>query len=266
MVPAFISSPPPTFSRTGRICMSAAPGSTDSTPATPQDRHVASDWRAFRAHLVASQRINMHALHFAHPSFLSPTRWAHPQPNVEVGCVLLANSSYKWPTAFQHLQRAVVLITDVTPNGVSGLLLSRLTKYRVGTHRSVLGRVGKPFESNWVRLGGDCSTGSLEVLHGISDDVCEGAREIVPGLWRGGFNASRKLVGNGERSAGEFHFFVAYSKWTLEQMDAERKAGAWNVISCAPGVLLEGLNEGHQNYGADLWEDINRLLPSDMQK
>lgn len=146
---------------------------------------------------------------------------------------------------------------------MSGLLLNRPTRYTVGGHASVLGRVGKAFERNVVHLGGDCSTGSLEVLHAHGPRDVAGARQIAPGLYRGGFNASRALVQAGRAAADEFHYFVAYSKWTWDQFQGEMREGAWSVAACAPQVLLGGHLEREGESPKRLWDDVMQLLPAE---
>lgn len=122
--------------------------------------------------------------------------------------------------------------------------------------------MGGAFADNVVRLGGDCSTGSLEVLHGLSGERCAGASQIVPGLFRGGFNGSRALVKGGKARSDDFHFFVAYSKWTWDQLNAEMGRGAWNVVCCAPEVLLHGLKGATQPER--LWEEIMDLVEGEL--
>lgn len=229
------------------ITLSAAPADTpkpSEIPSTP-------DWRSFRAHLAAYEKLNRA------PSFHSALRhdhpWAHRQQHVEKGTVLLAAPSHTWPSTFSHLSRAVILITDVNESAVTGLLLNRPTRYTVRQHRSVLARVGAVFADNVVHLGGDCSTGCLEVLHCVPSHVCKGACQVVPGLFRGGFNASRQLVTSGEYNAHSFRFFVAYSKWTWQSLEAEMQRGAWITASCSPQLLLTA------DTGA-LWSTIMSMI------
>lgn len=106
-------------------------------------------------------------------------------------------------------------------------------------HKSVLGRIGVEFSENRVNLGGDCSTGTLEMLHSLPPALCSGSTQIVPGLSRGGFNASRRLVKNKLVAADHFQLFVAYSRWTREQFEAEMEKGAWSIVSCSPKLVLE---------------------------
>lgn len=235
--------------------MAATKGPDTSAP-TPQD-NLLSDWRSFRAHLIAADKANVTTFHHTHPSLASqqPSLWAHKMPFVERGCCLLAKRGYKWPSSFAHLNSAVILITDVTDGAVSGILLNRPTRFHVANHASVLARVGDAFKRNLVHLGGDCSTGSLEMLHKLPPSECMGAVQIVPGVSRGGFNASRALVNNGAASPNDFHFFVAYSRWTREQLQAEMEQDAWEVLSCAPDLLIGEHLEQRQSQD-DLWKKI----------
>lgn len=144
-----------------------------------------------------------------------------------------------WPASFAHLRRAVILLTSVSPTaGVSGLLFTRPTRFTVATHASVLARVGADFADNRVMLGGDCSTGSLDVVHPFSNGACSGAVDIMPGLARGGFNAARALVRERRADPSLFRFFVAHSKWSADSFDAEMCRGVWNVVACSPALLM----------------------------
>lgn len=232
--------------------------------AAPAEGMTTSDWRAFRAHLLTAYRLQRPTHH--HESLIDRTEasgekeddsvWAHRLPHVEVGACLIADSRHQWPKSFEHLRRAVIVVTDVTPTGLSGLLLNRPTRFTVATHASVLGQVGKEFLPNRVMLGGDCSTGSLNMLHPFTPYECPGATAIIPGLSHGGFNAARALVRDGRAPASAFRFFVAYAKWTHDSFNAEMDRGAWNIVACAPSLLLSSdANDPYQ-----LWNTLNSFL------
>lgn len=233
--------------------------------AAPAEGRTTSDWRAFRAHLLATYRLQRPTHHHesalfdsvqAHEDGESDKVWAHRLPHVEVGACLVADSRHQWPKSFAHLKRAVVVVTDVRPTGLSGLLLNRPTRFTVATHASVLARVGKEFLPNRVMLGGDCSTGSLDMLHPFTPYECPGATAIIPGLSHGGFNAARMLVRDGRAPASAFRFFVAYAKWTHDSFNAEMERGAWNIIACAPSLLLSS----DANDPNHLWNTLNSFL------
>lgn len=230
---------------------------------TPIEGTVSTDWRQYRAHLVATHRtkrapfVHHCTTHLTTEEDQNPNddaiHWAHALPHVEVGACLIASPSHKWPPSFAHLQKAVILVTMIKPTKMSGILLNRPTQFQVGTHTSALARAGREFSNNRIMLGGDCSTGTLEVLHPFSPTLCAGATQIIPGLSRGGFNAARKLVSEGIASSNDFHFFVAYSKWTSESFSAEFERGAWNVVACSSHLLLSDQNR-HENW---LWTTLN---------
>lgn len=257
-----------------------APGAASMSTAPPEGLpaegasadgglYDAADWRSFRAHLLSTQRLHTPPhFHLRNPPSASPLSrraaaaaaedlWAHRVPAPEVGAVLVARDAHKWPPAFAHLRRAVVLLTQVSPaRGVCGLLLTRGTRFTVRSHASVLARAGAEFGANAVMLGGDCSTGSLGILHPAAPDVCAGAEEIVPGVYQGGFNAARALVREGKMAANEFGFFVAYCKWTADALDAEMDTGAWDVVACAPGFVVGKERPTYER----LWKQLHAFL------
>lgn len=238
------------------------PVSVSRMSAAPAEGMMTSDWRAFRAHLLKTHRLQRVAHHHASALFghnesdNKKEVWAHPVPQVEIGACLVANRNHEWPDSFAHLRRAVAVVTDVRPAGVSGLLLNRPTRFTVATHASVLARVGAEFRWNRVMLGGDCSTGSLNVLHPFTHDKCPGATHIVPGLSRGGFNAARTLIRDGGAHPSDFRFFVAYAKWTHDALVAELDRGAWNIVACSSSLMLTP-GASDPDY---LWNTLNAFL------
>lgn len=244
-VPHYLPPPPNDRAHTRARCapsMHAAPGLSAGDVSR-------ADWRSFRARLVHSEQADL-------PS-IAGEEWAHPLAHVEVGCVLVSDPGHSWPASFAHLNRAVVLVTSVSARAVSGLLLTRPTRFRVGDRESAVGRAGFEFGDNILHLGGDASLGSLEVLHG--HDV-PGARALVPGLSVGGLNGARAAVRRGEATTKDFHFFVAYARWGRDQLTEELAGGAWAVAACAPGVILgAGLEEDGREPEA-LWRRLRELL------
>ncbi|CAN8075447.1 unnamed protein product [Agarophyton chilense] len=237
-------------------CVSAS-AAADDAPSLSETL-CTTDWRAFRAQLAVNQRLRCqpppHHAALA-TAAVAAAHWAHTQPHVERGAVLLAAPDHHWQPAFAHLKRSVILLTDVSAGDVRGLLLNRRTRYSVRQQRSVLARVGACFGDNALYLGGDCSTGSLEMLHAQPPTLCAGAAEVVPGVYRGGFNASRGLVAAGTLPPHAFRFLVAYSQWTRATLRAELQRGAWIIVSCSPSLLLHA-------HTPTLWRTIMRLISS----
>lgn len=102
--------------------------------------------------------------------------------------------------------------------------------------------------------------GSLEVLHKYPASEVSGARELVPGISIGGFNATRGLVQSGYADAQDFHFFIAYARWNRGQLRAEMDGDAWITAACAPSVLMESGLEDPALESDSLWRKILQLL------
>lgn len=240
-------------------CAAASPPGPAQTPAQqPQpDANEGlpqlSDWRDVRARLVAAETATTHL----------PTCWAHRLAVPEVGSILLANATHSWPDAVGYLNHAVVLVTQLEEGGgVSGFILNRPTGARVVESRGVLGRVGKEFADNEVRLAGDANMGHVDILHGRPGVA--GATEVVRGVWHGGLNGCRQLVQSGLAKPEEFCVMISYARWSSEQLSEEMMLGAWTVASVAPEVLLEaGCGDREwKEHPQQLWKKIMALLSS----
>lgn len=89
------------------------------------------EWRRFRAALIAAE-----AAAAGTPASVSSggggggahaggtAAWAHSVPTVEAGGCLVASPAYPWALGRRHLARAVVLVTEVGPDGVRGLIVN----------------------------------------------------------------------------------------------------------------------------------------------
>jgi putative AlgH/UPF0301 family transcriptional regulator len=153
----------------------------------------------------------------------------------------------------------VILVTDVDPvTGVQGLVLNRSTGHTVGRSPGVLARVGAEFAGNNVLLGGDCCMGHLEVLHRRREIA--GAREVVPGLYRGGVNGCRHMVATAQASAAEFHIMISYTRWTWEQLADEMAMNAWDIAAASPSMLLPQPAGRPDADGKRHWDEMRRQL------
>ena len=107
--------------------------------------------------------------------------------------------------------------------------------------------------------------GSLEILHKYPPAKCPGATELIPGVSLGGFNASRQMVRNGSASPLDFHFFVAYARWTWQQLQAELEREAWIIAACSEQVLLSSSLEDPCADADSLWYRVLELLNFSLQ-
>ena len=124
-------------------------GSSSSLPDALPVAGADSDWRTFRAQLVASTLSPSSSNSSSSSAAAAPAGsvagtdvpWAHPMPLPELGCLLLANP-LMFADAQQYFRMSVILIFAHDKGGSAGLILNRW----VGS--GVVGAVG------WASVGG----------------------------------------------------------------------------------------------------------------
>lgn len=122
--------------------------------------------------------------------------------------------------------------------------------------------VGAEFRHNRLYLGGDVSLGTLAILH-RRPAVGAAATEVLPGVYLGGFNASRALVASAGAVAADFRLLRGYMAWSADGLAADLAAGAWRTVAAAPDVLLPpqlgargGGEAGGRRRRRGLWETL----------
>lgn len=241
----------------------------------PIENVLQTDWRHYRAHLLASHRT--HRNPFIHrllrqqtidhvllhrvtqdnfgKEFKTKTMfWAHPLANIELGACLISSPAFDWPEVSSHFQKSVILVTSISTTEVKGILLNRPTKFCIGANSKALIQAGPQFSENRIMQGGFKNSGTLEILHAFSESACDGCESLMPGLSRGGMTTARALVASGLAIANEFHFFMSSFKWTTSSLHEELDRGAWNIIACSPELLL--VNDAHQHPDW-LWNSLH---------
>jgi putative transcriptional regulator len=153
------------------------------------------------------------------------------------GKVLVASPQLLDP----NFARTLVLIVQHDENGAMGLVLNRPLETTVGEAWTQVSSVPYPNEDPLFQ-GGPCE-GPLIVVH---QDAERGQMEIGSGAFLSSdADMVRELV---SEAADPTKFFVGYSGWTSQQLEAELAEGAWLVapIACehifsTPGELWENM-------------------------
>ncbi|KAK9825180.1 hypothetical protein WJX81_003410 [Elliptochloris bilobata] len=238
----------------------AAPGDAAAPSSVPDKLPLAgadTDWREFRARLVASQGASSSAPAAEGAESPSagggdqPRLWAHPIPRPERGCLLVAH-----PLVFRTQQtyffQAVILLLDHGKEGSQGLILNKRTEHRM---RGVLGAemLCPEFADNPLFLGGDVDFNTLRMLHAHAS--LPGTMEIVSGLYSGGFEAAQEAVRAGNLDAQSLRIFTRVAGWAPGQLEAECAAGVWFPAAASAALVLDaGLD------GAELWHKTLDLM------
>lgn len=239
---------------------SPSPSSRDEEN-TPLD----SDWRSFRARLVAGEQAlsSQESSPSNDPDTMinQPTsvpisnKWVHAIHEPEKGCLLIATEKLDGVHIFE---KTVVLLLSTGPVGPTGIIINRPSLMSIKETRSTSLDVSGTFSDRPLFFGGPLEEG----LFLVSGD--EGVRnsgvfdEVMKGLYYGTketVGCAAEMVKRNVIGVSEFRFFDGYCGWEKEQLRDEIKAGYWSVAACSPSVV------GLSAVGSvGLWEEVLGLM------
>ncbi|KAI3452259.1 hypothetical protein Pfo_008924 [Paulownia fortunei] len=248
-------------------CCQSGPAS-----ASPQDEEgpfLSSDWRSFRARLVAGERALL-------PGELSSAvdpdaamdqplpitigdKWAHTIHEPEKGCLLIATEKLDGVHIFE---RTVILLLSTGPIGPTGLILNRPSLMSIKEMRSSALDVSGAFSDRPLFFGGPLEEGLFLVSPKQENDDGVGKsgvfEEVMKGLYYGtkeSVGCAAEMVKRDVVQVRDFRFFDGYCAWEREQLRHEIRAGYWTVAACSPSVV------GLTSVGSvGLWEEILGLM------
>ena len=228
-----------------------------------------SDWREFRARLLAREREatpeerasaiseeNMKVLEAQNPRLAQAKPWAHVIAAPEKGCLLVA-ADQEFRMSQQYFHQAVILVLEHHENGSMGIILNRPTQYNMGY---VSGEPSGPFAENALYFGGDVGDGTVSFLHGRED--VKGSVEVLPGVYLGGYESACELVQQDGSTClpDEFKFFARYCGWAPGQLESECERGVWYPIAAAKELSLKQVIQ----LPKPLWREILELCGGEL--
>nr|XP_009385120.1 PREDICTED: uncharacterized protein LOC103972490 isoform X1 [Musa acuminata subsp. malaccensis] len=230
--------------------------------------HSLSDWRDFRANLVAQEQeqlIDSGTACKDTASIEPPQRlglkWAHSIPVPETGCVLVATEKLDGVPSFERTVVLLLRLGSRDPrDGPFGVILNR------PLHRKI--KDMKPSNINLATIFADCSVhfgGPLEanmflLRMGVGAPL-PGLEEVISGVCFGGRNSlseAAALVKKGVLRPQDFRFFVGYAGWQFDQLLDEIESDYWVVAACS-SHLIDGATVGGPS-SSNLWEEILQLM------
>ncbi|XP_073292503.1 uncharacterized protein [Primulina huaijiensis] len=250
-------------------CCQSQSGSTAASPQDEENPFVSSDWRAFRAKLVANesqsirpehQSANQTAPASPPPPIPFGSKWAHTIPEPEKGCLLIATEKLDGVHIFE---RTVILLLSTGPIGPTGLILNRPSLMSIKEMKSSSFDVSGTFSDRPLFFGGPLEEGLFLVSpeeEGKTEIVEKSGvfEEVMKGLYYGtkeSVGCAVEMVKRDMVKVGEFRFFDGYCGWDKEQLRDEIRAGYWTVAACSCGVV------GLTSVGSiGLWEEIIGLM------
>eukprot|EP00268_Persea_americana_P030581 TRINITY_DN295_c0_g1_i1.p1 TRINITY_DN295_c0_g1~~TRINITY_DN295_c0_g1_i1.p1 ORF type:complete len:360 (+),score=80.86 TRINITY_DN295_c0_g1_i1:307-1386(+) len=232
--------------------------------ATRKSHHVISDWRTFRANLVAQEQLS-DGNASAHDSVSRESakqlglKWAHPIPVPEAGCVLVATDKLDGVGTFE---RTVVLLlrsgTKDPREGPFGVILNRPLRKKIKHMKPSNHDLATTFSECSLHFGGPLEA-SMFLLKTSENFLLPNFEQVIPGLCYGAKNSldeAAGLVKKGILKPKDFRFFVGYAGWQFDQLREEIESEYWYVAACSANLI----NGGPQDSGSDLWEEILQLM------
>lgn len=140
--------------------------------------------------------------------------------NPEKGRLLISEPFLEDP----YFKRAVILLCEHDHEGSYGFILN---KYVDLTLPEILD--GMPMIDNRISVGGPVESSNLYYIHTMGA-LIDGSLEIADGIYVGGdFEQVESLIRTGVLGEKQIRFFVGYSGWSADQLDAELTEHAWYV-------------------------------------
>ncbi|MED6208047.1 hypothetical protein PIB30_041359 [Stylosanthes scabra] len=211
-----------------------------SDGSTEKSHHPTNlDWREFRAKLyrdelkAESESDTQNQGGILYNSKNLGTKWAHPIPVPETGCVLVATEKLDGVRTFE---RTVVLLL------------------RSGSRHPQEGPFGIVINREKLKV-----PGFEEVIPGL----CFGARNSL--------DDAAALVKKGVLRAQDFRFFVGYAGWQLDQLRDEIQSDYWYVAACSSSLLSSALSDSSEGLWEEIlqlmgghYSELSRKPKQDM--
>jgi len=135
---------------------------------------------------------------------------------------ILLSEPFLGDTTFE---RSVVLLCEHNDNGAFGFMLNKSTSLTIN---AVLEET-VPFEKD-LFLGGPVAQDSLFFLIRQNQAILDGAMHIKDDLyWGGDFEHLKELIKEEVLDINNCRFFLGYSGWSEEQLEAELESKSWIV-------------------------------------
>ena len=132
-----------------------------------------------------------------------------------------------------YFKRSVVLLAEHNEEGSFGIIMNKPVSAKFN-------EIVKNFpEFNaQLYLGGPVKSDSLFFIHTLGDRI-EGSLEIIDGLyWGGNIEAIKEMITLNILNPADIRFYIGYSGWNANQLDAELKRNSWVVSRAKVDQLL----------------------------
>ncbi|MDT0676819.1 YqgE/AlgH family protein [Autumnicola musiva] len=131
------------------------------------------------------------------------------------------------PTIFGDVafNRSVVLLANHSDTGSVGFILNKIHEF---TLRDLIPELQVPYK---IYNGGPVEQDNLYFIHKVPELIPDSV-EIASGIyWGGNFEAVKELIIKGLLPENQIKFFLGYSGWDADQLNAELDSHSWIVTT-----------------------------------
>jgi len=141
-----------------------------------------------------------------------------------------------------YFKRSIVLLTDHSAEGSVGFVLNKPVNMKAHEIMSEF-----PDSDVIVSLGGPVQTNTLHYLHTMGE-LIPGSMKVLGNIsWGGEFDVVKRLLEAGTLHNENVRFFLGYSGWQANQLDAELNDNAWIVSEIKPEEVMSPMNKHFWN-------------------
>lgn len=141
-----------------------------------------------------------------------------------------------------NFKRAVVLLTEHGPLGSMGYILNQpLVHLNLKDIISELGDMDIP-----IYYGGPVANDTLHYIHRCADQLPGGSLIADNVFWGGDYEVLKNLINTKTLRLADIRFFLGYSGWESDQLEAELQENTWMV--------------GHMNNSALVFSENHELI------
>lgn len=146
------------------------------------------------------------------------------------GTLLIADPFLKDP----NFSRTVVILCEYKEEGTIGFVVNRLAGQTLDELIPEL-----TFEKIPVHYGGPVQLDTIHFLH-QSPELIEDGVEIIKGIyWGGNFEKAIQLINEGKLAHDQIRFFIGYSGWSKQQLEAELNEKSWILSRASTGLIFK---------------------------
>ncbi|MQM11092.1 hypothetical protein Taro_043993 [Colocasia esculenta] len=193
------------------------------------------------------------------PSNAAGSKWAHPIPVPESGCVLIATDKLD---GVHNFERTVVLLLRIGTRdyreGPFGVILNRPLHKKIKQMKPTNSDLATTFADCSLHFGGPLDA-SIFLVRTNESSPPPSFEQVVPGICVGARNSldeAAGLVKKGMCHPRDFRFFVGYAGWQLDQLRDEIESGYWIVAACSSDLIGSAALES----SSCLWEETLQLM------